>query len=94
MGWGAVAGAVYKAASVPVAAIVPTAEFPFGTPLTAQLTFVSGCPELVTVVRNWTIPPGATDNTLGGFVATLTLISLMIVRTALPLAELSAKLVA
>jgi hypothetical protein len=71
-GLGAVAGAVYKAASVPVAVIVPTVEFPFGTPLTAQLTLVSACPVLVTVATNWTIPAGKTDDMPGGFVATLT----------------------
>jgi hypothetical protein len=71
-GLGAVAGAVYNAASVPVAVIVPTAEFPFGTPLTAQLTLVSGCPVLVTVARSWTIPAGKTDDMPGGFVATVT----------------------
>jgi hypothetical protein len=93
-GLGAPAGAVYKAAPVPVAAIVPTVEFPPGTPLTDQLTFVSGCPALVTVARNWTIPPGKTDNMPGGFVATVTPMSLVIVRTTLALAELFAWLVA
>jgi hypothetical protein len=93
-GLGAVAGAVYKPAPVPVAAIVPIVEFPFGTPLTAQLTFVSGCPALVTVARSWTIPPGKTDNMPEGFVATVTPRSLVTVRTTLPLAELFAWLVA
>jgi hypothetical protein len=93
-GFGVVAGAVYEAAPVPVAAIVPKVEFPSGTPLTDQLTFVSGCPALVTLARNWTIPPGKTDNKPGGFVATVTPMSLMIVRPTLPLAELFAWLVA
>ena len=51
-GLGAVAGAVYKAESVPVAVMVPTAEFPLGTPLTVQLAVVSGCPVLVTVATS------------------------------------------
>lgn len=93
-GLGGVVGALYKAAPIPVAAIVPTIEFPFGTPFTAQLMFVSGWPALVTVARNWTIPPGKTDNMPGGFVATVTPMSLVIVRTVAPLAELSASLVA
>ena len=93
-GLGAVAGAVYKAASAPIVAIVPTVEFPFATPLTAQLTLVSGCPALMTVARSWTVPPGKTDDMPEGFVATLTVMSLVIVRTALPLAELFAWLVA
>ena len=93
-GLGAVAGAVYNAEPVPVVVIVPTAEFPFGTPLTAQLTLVSGCPALVTAARSWTIPAGKTDDMPGGFVATVTPMSLVIVRTTLPLAELFAWLVA
>jgi hypothetical protein len=93
-GLGAVTGAVYKAAPVPVAVIVPTVGFPFGTPLTAQLTLVSGRPALVTVARNVTIPPGKSDSMPGGFVATVTPISLAIVRTSLPLAELFSWLVA
>jgi len=71
-GLAAVAGVVYNAVSVPVAVIVPTAEFPFGTPLTAQLTLVSGRPTLVTVATSWTIPVGLTDDMPGGFVARLT----------------------
>jgi hypothetical protein len=93
-GVGAVVGAVYKAVSGPVTAIVPTVEFPFVTPLTAQLTVVSGWPALTTVARSWTIPPGATEDMPEGFVATLTLMSLVMLRTALPLAELFAWLVA
>ena len=93
-GVGALVGAVYKAVSAPVTAIVPTVEFPFATPLTAQLTAVSGCPALLTVARNWTVPPGNADDMPGGFVATLTLISLVMVRTKLPLAEPLAWLVA
>ena len=93
-GLGAVAGAVYKAAPAPVAAIVPTVEFPFGIPLTAQLTLVSGCPALVTVARSWAIPPGKTDDMPEGFVATLTLMSLVMVRAALLIADLFAWLVA
>jgi hypothetical protein len=93
-GLGAVAGALYKAVFGPIAAIVPTVEFPFATPLTAQLTLVSGCPALMTVARSWTVPPGKTDDMPEGFVATLTVMSLVIVRTALPLAELFAWLVA
>ena len=93
-GLGAVAGAVYKAAPAPVPAIVPTVEFPFGTPLTAQLTLVSGCPALVTVATSWTIPAGKTDDMPEGFVARVTPMSLVIVKTALPLAELFAWLVA
>jgi len=93
-GLGGVVGAMYKAASAPVTAIVPTVEFPFATPLTAQLTLVSGCPALMTVARSWTIPPGETDDMPEGFVATLTLMSLAMVRAALPLAVLFAWLVA
>jgi hypothetical protein len=89
-GLGALAGAVYKAASAPIAAIVPTVEFPFGRPLTAQLTLVSGCPALVTVERSWTVPPGKTEDIPEGFVATVTPMSLVIVRGALPLTELLA----
>jgi len=93
-GFGAVTGAVYKAAPAPVAAIFPTVESPLGTPLTAQLTLVSGCPALVTVARSWSIPPGKTDDMPAGLVATLTLMSLLTVRTAVALAELFAWLVA
>ncbi|MGC1906715.1 MAG: hypothetical protein WA715_23045 [Candidatus Acidiferrum sp.] len=89
-GLGAVAGAVYKAASAPMAVRVPTIEFPFATPLTAQLTLVSGCPALVTVARSWTVPPGKTEDIPEGFVATVTPMSLVIVRGALPLTELLA----
>ena len=71
-GLGAVAGAVYNAASVPVAVIVPTVEFPFGTPLTAQLTLVLGFPVLVTVATSGIIPAGKTDGMPGGFVARVT----------------------
>ncbi len=62
-GVGAVVGAVYKAVSTPITVIAPTVEFPFATPLTAQLTVVSGCPALM---------------------------SLAMVRAALPFAELFA----
>jgi hypothetical protein len=93
-GLGAVTGAVYKAASAPIAVIVPSVEFPFGTPSTAQVTLVSGCPALVTVARSGTSPAGNTDDIPDGLVATVTPMSLMIVRAALPLAELSAWLVA
>jgi hypothetical protein len=93
-GLGGVVGAVYKAASELVTVIVPIVEFPFGTPLTAQLTFVSGCPALVTAAKSWTIPPGKTDDIPEGFVATVTPMSLVIIRSALPLAELFAWLVA
>jgi len=93
-GLGAVAGAVYEAVPAPVEATVPNVEFPFGTPLTAQLTFVSGCPALLILARSWTIPAGKTDDMPGGLVATVTPMSLVIVRTALPFAELFAWLVA
>jgi len=58
------------------------------------LTLVSGWPALTTVARSWTIPPGAIEDMPEGFVATLTLMSLVMLRTALPLAELFAWLVA
>ena len=93
-GLGAVAGAVYNAAPAPVVAIVPTVEFPFGTPLTAQLTFVSGCPALVTGARSWSIPPGKTFDMPAGLVAMVTPMSLVIVRTVPPLAEVLDWLVA
>jgi hypothetical protein len=93
-GLGAVVGAVYKAVSIPVAAIVPTVEFPFGTPSTAQLTLVFGCPALVTVASSWTIAAGLTDDMPDGSVATVTPMSLMIVSAVLALFELSAWLVA
>ncbi len=69
---GVVEGAVYQAASGPVVVIVPTVEFPFGTPLTVQFTAVLECPALVTVATSWTIPPGKTEDMPGGFVATVT----------------------
>jgi hypothetical protein len=93
-GVGAMAGAVYKAVPLPVAVIVPTIEFPSGTPLTDQLKFVSGCPALVIAARSWIDPPGKTDDIPTGFVATLTPISLVMVSGSLPLAEVLAWLVA
>ncbi len=78
-GMGAVVGAVYKAVSTPVTVIAPAIEFPFAKPLTAQLTLVSGCPALMTAARSWTVPPGKTDDMPEGFVATLTLMSLVMV---------------
>lgn len=91
---GAMVGALYQAVPGPVAAIVPTVEFPFGTPLTAQFTVVSGCPALFTLARSWTVPPGNTNDMPEGFVDTFSATSLVMVRAAWPLAELSAWLVA
>jgi hypothetical protein len=71
-GLGAVTGAVYSAVSVPVVAMVPTAELPFGTPLTDQLTLGSGLPAPVTVATSWTIPAGSIDDMSDGLVATAT----------------------
>ena len=93
-GTGARVGAVYKAVSIPVTVIVPRVEFPVATPLTVQLTLVSGCPALLTVARRRTMPPGKTDDMPEGFVATPTLMSLAIVTTVSALAELFAPLVA
>jgi hypothetical protein len=94
VGLGGIDGAVYQAVSALVTAIVPTVEFPFGTPLTVQLRFASGCPALVTAASSWTVPPGKTDDIPAGFVATVIPMSLTIVRGALPLAELLAWLAA
>jgi hypothetical protein len=94
LGLGAVVGAVYRAVSGPVAAIVPTVEFPFCTPLTTQFTMVSGCPALATLARSWTAPPGNTNDRPEGFVDKFTAMSLLMVRAAWPLAELFAWLVA
>jgi hypothetical protein len=52
LGLSGVAGAVYQAVPGPVAVIVPTVVFPFATPLTAQLTVVSGCPALLTLASS------------------------------------------
>ena len=87
-------GAVYKAEPAPVTAIVPTIEFPFATPLTAQFTLASGCPALLIVASSWTVPSGNTDEMIEGLAATLTEMSLFMVRAALPLAVRFAWLVA
>jgi hypothetical protein len=94
LGLGALVGAAYKAVSGPVAAIVPTVEFPFCTPLTTQFTPVSGCPALFTLARSWTAPPGNTNDIPEGFVDTFTAMSLVMVKAAWPLAELSTWLLA
>ena len=79
---------------MPVTVIVPRVEFPLAIPLIAQLTVVSGCPALMTLATRRTIPLGKTDDIPEGFVPTLTLMSLMIVKTVSPLTELFAALVA
>jgi hypothetical protein len=93
-GLGGLVGALYQATPGPVAVIVPSVEFPFATPLTAQLTVGSGCPALTSVATSCTDPPGKTFAMPEGLVATLTLISLLMVKTVLALAELLATLVA
>ena len=72
-GVGAIAGAEYVAESEPVAAIVPTVEFPPATLLTLQLTATLEAPAPVTVALKFADMPGVTFAELG---ATLTTIPL------------------
>lgn len=72
-GAGASAGAVYVAESVPVAAIVPTVEFPPATLLTLQLTATLDAPAPVTVALKFADPPGAMFAELGAMLTTIPL---------------------
>lgn len=86
-GVGASAGAVYVAASAPVAIIVPTVEFPPATLLTLQLTATLDVPAPVTVALKFADAPGATFAELG---ATLTTMPLWSCTLAEPLADSTA----
>ncbi len=70
---GAIAGAVYVAASVPVAVIVPAVEFPPATLLTLQLTATLDVPAPVTVALKFADAPGATFAELGAMLTTMPL---------------------
>ena len=72
-GAGATAGAVYVAASAPVAVIVPTVEFPPATLLTLQLTATLDVPAPVTVALKFADVPGATFAELGATLTTMPL---------------------
>src|SRR5579859_164256 len=72
-GAGASAGAVYVAESEPVAAIVPTVEFPPATLLTLQLTAPLEVPAPVTIALKFADAPGATLAELGAMVTTMPL---------------------
>jgi hypothetical protein len=72
-GAGASAGAVYVAESAPVAAIVPTVEFPPATLLTLQLTATLDVPAPVTVALKFADAPGATFAELGAMLTTMPL---------------------
>ncbi|HKV28651.1 MAG TPA: hypothetical protein VJN90_10310 [Candidatus Acidoferrales bacterium] len=74
-GAGACAGAVYVAASEPVAVIAPRIEFPPGILLTLQLTAALDAPVPVTAAVKFAVAVGATFAELG---ATLTTIPLWI----------------
>ncbi len=90
-GAGASAGAVYVAESEPVAAIVPTVEFPPATLLTLQLTATLDMPAPVTIALKFADAPGATFAELG---ATLTTMPLWSCTLAEPLADSATWLVA
>lgn len=90
-GTGGNAGAVYIAESRPVAAIMPTVEFPPATPLTLQLTARLDAPAPVTVALKIADAAGARFAELG---AMLTTIPLWIWTLAEPLAVRAAWLVA
>lgn len=72
-GAGASAGAVYVAESEPVAAIVPTVEFPPATLLTLQLTATLDAPAPVTVALKFADMPGAMFAELGAMLTTMPL---------------------
>src|SRR5580704_8324045 len=86
---GAADGAAYAAVEAPVVVIVPTVELPLATPLTVQLTVGSGCPALATVAFNGIASSVTMDVKPDGMAAMVTVISLIIARAALPVAEVS-----
>ncbi|MHB8539698.1 MAG: hypothetical protein ACYDCD_01965 [Candidatus Acidiferrales bacterium] len=90
-GVGGNAGAVYVAESEPVAAIIPTIEFPSATALTLQLTATLDAPAPVTVALKFADASGARFAELG---AMLTTIPLWIWTLAEPLADRAFWLVA
>lgn len=72
-GAGASAGAVYVAASAPVAVIEPRIEFPPATLLTLQLTATLEAPAPVTVALKSADMPGVTFAELGATLTTMPL---------------------